>query len=1534
MYVRVYFHCSHVSSSPLSYSSALSLFFFLLSATYLHKRKNIYIYIFFFFLCVWYAAFRSIISLRRLFLKKKKQNSLHSFSLQSASFRLVSVSQTFFLLFTFPCVQMSGTLLHRAPSHQPPPPSASKSRSRDSCHIDDGVPNLHLNTAHYTGGGVVEVRVGPHRDPTSHFDRPSCFLYADTKRPCNSQNATTTTSALLHRPLPTGPQRSRLEAEEDALLDSLSFSEAPASPDAEEDAVPRHAYLHEVDSSSTVSSVVFDGHDEEQKAPNSDVVSTLFCLPSTGGVERAADVSSTEQSPVFYEEEEKDGRNDGCPTSESLRRRLHDRTATPRGAVHAAAHRPLDLEEPPQHTSRKLIYSASAVLTSPLENAASGNNSGNSSDTSSNKAGLPRGKYTVPPPPSLFGYDDDDEGNASSSPQLRHNHLPSGDVEQDGGGARACPARMVPLVPPTLVEKEGEDAGSPDVDKALPTMIGASAGREAANRQWSSSSHDRAASSTAVGANAALGSPLPHLPPTPHTDLDRADAEMESAMQEIAARLRDHDRSVHPLRAGPGGGGSGGYNNANNGSSDGVVLSKGNSPSTPRASTASSPSSAPRFHAQRTEHKDDIYESLASDVSDAPHLMHSRGGSLDDGLVDDPEEAAEVGNINDAHLVESVCEEAREKEVDGAGAADNDLLCQHALMKSPSEGSARGLAAPVSDANPAGYTFFSSQLPPPVDRRAHIYELAKILREGEALLTSQSNEERSKEGEDEGRQATGKTANMRTAAGKLFTMLPPVKEADNSAGEAMAAATAGAYTYPRANTDSVSAIAADGSMMGEEGLSSSQAQVVGSGTPASPHTASIDAAAAELNFFSASLSASTSRRHRPPPRLLCPPTPSPSRSRAEEGKEADASPEPSTMNSHSNAHSVAGVGTARGAPQVFSFHNSTVPLVMPFSASAVVTLNNVAVPFSSNTSAFTCLAPATVERSASSTLPSSTPADLNGDDGNDGDSTASVLTAVSDAEKRDLFPCSALGGLTDASVCAAEEGVPAPLSPRCDREPSLRACRSSLPRGEVEVAGAHEGLTSAAAFHRTDRETRRGADSRGFGISSKGGASTSTPTTRAAVVGDGGGSGSGTSLIARPSTVRRSLARLPSREKQTGNRDPFSSPLSQRTSSHPLMRRSTAAGAAVVASEKWSTVDELDDMEEEEHEKESTSDHVVLPPCFSSEGSPHRQCKSPASDTSSPLPVRPTDRLPTLPLDDADEENSEEAHLMYGMGPDTQAMKDKSRATWQSEASSDGLFDDEEDDGDAHTSMEEMLQRAEGKTAVLRLELAAATDRATTAEDALRVKEEECTELHALVDRLQAELAAACESGRAAAAAAAAMADATATPATPPWPLRVDAEVQAAVRLPAPRMSPAVDSPAATRAEAVTPQGTSADETNTAAEKEWRRRYDTVALELAAVKTSTAEQLAVLDRLGLRPPFTEDVICAAQRRLRRVRVANAPAPLPARKTGDAAESSNSPAVTGVGVKMRVGEKKSILALLAQRKQQQQAAATQKAVPTP
>ena len=104
---------------------------------------------------------------------------------------------------------------------------------------------------------------------------------------------------------------------------------------------------------------------------------------------------------------------------------------------------------------------------------------------------------------------------------------------------------------------------------------------------------------------------------------------------------------------------------------------------------------------------------------------------------------------------------------------------------------------------------------------------------------------------------------------------------------------------------------------------------------------------------------------------------------------------------------------------------------------------------------------------------------------------------------------------------------------------------------------------------------------------------------------------------------------------------------------------------------------------------------------------------------------------------------------MYGMGPDTQAMKDKSRATWQSEASSDGLFDDEEDDGDAHTSMEEMLQRAEGKTAVLRLELAAATDRATTAEDALRVKEEECTELHALVDRLQAELAAACESGRA-----------------------------------------------------------------------------------------------------------------------------------------------------------------------------------------
>jgi hypothetical protein len=1458
---------------------------------------------------------------------------------------------------------MSGTLLHRAPSHQPPPPSASKSRSRGSCHNaggnnndnDDGVPNLDLNTAHYTNG-VVEVtarRSGP--GTTTCFAPPPISIARSTA------THTTSTLPLLQQPcyLPPHSQRSRLEAEEEPLQDSLSYSEVATSLKVDNGDQRR---LHSAARDSADSSVVFAGQDDvEEVNVTSDTASTSFCAPSTRGVEargRVGNESSAEQSPVFYEER-RDGRSiDGG--SNTFAPHPYDCTASQHSATttvptYAALHIGLDVEGQPERTSRKLVYSASATLTSPVEN----------STAWKSKGGVVSDRH---------GNDEDNE--SASSPQLHHTSSAHVNVLLDSDVVHTHLRRMAPLVPPVLIEEdEGEKVESlKDVNVATERL--------SPSRSSHHSSHAAAADlnpgevqNTFVAASTALHPPQP-LPPTPHSDLDRADAEMESAMKEMAERLRSRDRAGRRRVDSNGGG--------DDQLSSGAVRSKENSPPAPSA-TSSAVSTSPRFH---KEAADDVgRSSVLSETPDEPHLLHESCDLVESGGDDDVASTA-----GDAVMQRSTAIKSPDDTEDDAVVAGGECDVRHR----------------------SSYAFFSSQLPQPMDRRAHIHELAKILREGEALLMSPRghdapNDTKGDEedangdnyadvaggGEEEGCVRQEKDATpvqfsppppppRRRAPLTSPLAVPPVsREASLSLGEAsmahasatMATFAAHSATSPSLPTQqephtspakpsdvqlgdtadaaaTVRATAADvyvshstgidlAGTATADGLEGKLEMLCGPMTPAKEHPASTEEGApGDVNASTASLSASTSQRHRPPPRLLCPPTPSPSRSRVDGDADVsevlqpqgDVSAESRELQGLLKNSSAATTGAA-GAVEGY-LDSDAVPVVVPHSTSAAVALRGLIAPFTNLHHPSAPLLSSPEEKQLSA--PSPPPAEAVVEEGCD--STASVLTVPSDGERNDGYPHSVLLGPIDASVCAAEEDVPAPLSPKVSREPSIpsqRPLRGGATRhADAATAPPAPASASVAAawFCRTDKEERQGL----------------APLTNG-----GAAAAGGTALIQSTSVVRRTLDQPTEHEKDAGEGlqlscaarpFPLSQPSSQRTPSHLLARYGSSevpvAGAAATAPELWSTVDELEGTQDEEGEAEGLHDQLPLPPFSISEGSHRPLPKSPTSDTSSPLPVRPIMYDHCLGMQNEMSSGSEddEAHLLYetsGAGHPPNAKV--GRPTWQSDTFSGGLFDDNDEDdndgdgADAHTSMEEMLQRAEGTSAVLRLELTAATSRAVAAEEALLARSEECAELHALVDRLQTELA----------AAAAAAGAAGATVCASSVPSRADAAVQAAEHSPppAPRIiSPAQNSPSAVPAvpsSAPRAQGRGDGSGGLFSEdacssNEWRCRHDTVALELAAVKSSMAEQLAVLDRLGLHPPFTEEVVAAAQRRLRHVRVVNARSGVAAAGGAKSAvhDGTRQPSATATGVaappaKMRAGDKNSLVSLLARRKQLQQ-----------
>ncbi|TPP48333.1 hypothetical protein CGC21_13415 [Leishmania donovani] len=290
------------------------------------------------------------------------------------------------------------------------------------------------------------------------------------------------------------------------------------------------------------------------------------------------------------------------------------------------------------------------------------------------------------------------------------------------------------------------------------------------------------------------------------------------------------------------------------------------------------------------------------------------------------------------------------------------------------------------------------------------------------------------------------------------------------------------------------------------------------------------------------------------------------------------------------------------------------------------------------------------------------------------------------------------------------------------------------------------------------------------------------------------------------------------------------------------------------------------------------------------EGEKHPQVpmKLLPSSAGSPSPIRPSTgcasdkerlhhELPMLHLcpggggevgdgqqDDADSNDEyDEAHLCCEDWASSPAEPAAAAATCQTRPSDTlgGLHvdgNDDNNDGDdggedtaGQTWAEEALRRAEAECAVLRLELTFATERAVAAEANAQVRERECAELHALVSRMQAQLAAA--------------------------QTRADAEVQVAACTASldDIAASAFSSPNSPNLLGTTPlsmrKGTALVEGTV-----WRRRHDIVAQELATLKVSMAEQLAVLDRLGMQPPFSEELVCAAERRLRHVKVAHVP----------------------------------------------------------
>ncbi|KPI88576.1 hypothetical protein ABL78_2309 [Leptomonas seymouri] len=1223
--------------------------------------------------------------------------------------------------------------------------------------------------------------------------------------------------------------------------------------------------------------------------------------------------SAGRRATLFGEEgEEEERAADGL---RSLKLRSYDRTAAPSDiatTLHAAVHSPLDLEGQSERTSRKLVYSASAVLASPFDAPA---------QVSKGVALTVNNAWC----PSVGGCNNDEDDN-TSSPQLHRDGLVH-EGSNKHNVMRVHPCRMAPLVPLTSTEDAG---GPPECTVQAVDNGKAQANAEGSSRGSMIADPLHAQKPGNPSTDVAPPSPLP-MPPTPHSDLNRADAAMESAMVEMAARLRSRDASGRYINGG----------GATDERSSGAVVSKGSSPVVPH-SLSSSSSSFPFY--EEPEHKS--CASVLSETPDEPHLMHAPGVA-DDALIDHSKEA-EHGGEDSADLVNST------RDVDVASAADDAMFPRRTQRKNSSVTE----EAVEGSSNTPAYTFFTSQLPPPVDRRARISELAKALREGEARLTlipSLQPPSNAVEGGGEGvmGDSPGRTTpspppppprrgaplasppafrdspfslveaeilhpppaiTVQHATSLLSSpqkVLPKVLQTE-AAGDA--AVTADIHTCHNSAITAMTGLVAS---VEEQATSYLQA---GQTTPWGVRTATAGDIS-ELGFSSVLLTESASHHRRPPPRVLCPPTPSPSKSRSDEDEEM-------LMQQTHNDGAAGGCEQQDGltAPEREECPSSenneagkddAMPVVVPRAACNATILAGLAHPFSEDNNCASYPVALQPERFSSS-VPAKAGTEVLEDGG---DSTVSVLIVSSD-EKEGLHSYPLACRQLDASACAADDDVSAPLSPTWGEGPPFPSQRRLLV-GEEEILS--RALVRTTMFHRTDDEVQQ---SNALANVHHAAAALNVP---AAVAADATG---GTVLAQDTPVVRHSLSGLACKEDEDSveSRQPSraarASPrphsVSQRTLSYLKVRRSSADAAAFLR-ETWSSVDELEEMQDKE---DSINRKLPLPILSASEGSHHRQrSNSVASSMSSPMPVPPaSDR--GVSKEGVEEDEDSEAHLMYSTsGAARGAAIAAGCSTSQSKTLSGSLFDDDgegEDDGD-QTPIGAVLQRVEGNNAVLRLELAAVADRAATAEDALRTRNEECTELHALVDRLQAEVTAMRE-----AATSSAVACLSDTVGLAPKLVRVDAEVQATEKF---MEEQSCSSLVSTSQDQPCDAGGRGDDARISSD-EWRRRHDTVAKELAEVKSSMAEQLSVLDRLGLCPPFTEEVISAVQRRLRHVKVVN-----PSMKTAEAMTRSKnltdinfSSAGVAPPMNMRLEKNRSVLSLLKQRRHRRDGSAQKLLMP--
>ncbi|CAG9583741.1 conserved hypothetical protein [Leishmania major strain Friedlin] len=1216
-------------------------------------------------------------------------------------------------------------------------------------------------------------------------------------------------------------------------------------------------------------------------------------IPNSDGGRAALDrreLIRAEGHPVVSEEEDKGDRYCGTPHSSS-----HGHNADCNGTAASQRFEHAAQQDLLLRTSRKLVYSNSATMLSPtvVDTAVEG------SDTAVTPVAAPTKSDGV--------HDDQDgvtavptvkrlEGAAVSHGKLSPLYLAASDVNGASPSAHwACSALPChnALQAPSAVEAPTLPSSSSAAHAKVVPLCGSmeQGSGETANLQ---DTHRR-------------------LPPSASapSEVDRVDAEIENAMLEMEKRLQRHCHHAGAATTGA--------------DSDGCVASHSSTPSLRRS-------------------EGDISKRAESDRMENQRAHPSSFSATH-------EAAADAASVKSAHeedwLARRRCKQAGVCDAEGVGAYRR--------------GRALGEGAPAWAS--AAYTFFSSQLRPPEDRRGRIYELAKALREdgahaalrgpGGGLLASPPADEQSP-GRVEGAAplrvpcaARGTSVSLGDAvAGSadmaMFrsqsTPVPPV-QGERFAPHQQEFTAAGLQVYY--SRCSLSSGEKEPRrcprLSGSTLLGSSVVEGMPSAATAEGVSTAM-AAAAALTVDSSGTSSCTpftSRRQRPPPRMLCPPTPSPSPSpsrstamdavlaavaNAEEGKESDAGvmeqsvfaeaapgAEPQLQPQSRNANVLPGQSSLEPCTVSLGVEAAdTMPLEAATAAANPATLSPWQTLLWSSSSAPTVPAD-TVVPAAASAVATTSAADV------DSDAGVSVIRSSSSCLKRAVEGndgadtglqgelANREGALTeprpeaDTSVSVGDADGPLPLSPRCaSSEPS----KLQLHGGHTFASSAYraDSAPQHAGVVAANSASSLGCERAASGAASHHSASPPSAAVTAAVPlmrHDGAGEDSLLLPICATS--------FPQGGQSTGR---MSLPPSRRDGCGGAFSSWSTSSAACEGAGADNAVDVANDATDDGVQGHAltirqSANTRKSPSTAVAEGEEHPQVpmRFLSSSAVSPSPIRPStggasgkERLHhELPIlhwraggggevgggqhDDADSSDEyNEAHLCCDDWASSPAEPAAAAATFQTRQSDtpDGLHVDSDDDDNAdddggedtagQTWIEEALRRAEAKCAVLRLELTFATERAVAAEANARARERECAELHALASRMQAQLA------------AAQMTAEWATANT-----RADAEVQVAA------CTASLDDIAASAFSSPNSPnrlGTTSlsmrKGTALADGTVWRRRHDIVAQELATLKVSMAEQLAVLDRLGMQPPFSEELVCAAERRLRHVKVAHAP----------------------------------------------------------